>query len=195
MVSGAKTLTQMDGGDGTLMVTRRQLRIILSLLFPIVLLGALVAHKQWVLQHGAEIHLPIEGFDPRDLLSGHYLTFRINYGIPVCINNPENNGSSSRLQEYPAHVCLAPPGFAFGHTANTECSLFILGNCQGSNFRAGIERFYIPEEYARPLDTEVRNKKGEIILSVSASGTATIKGLLINGTPWQEAVTPQSPRR
>lgn len=179
------------------MVTRRQLRIILSLLLPIVLLSAIVAHKQWALEHGAQIQLPIEGFDPRDLLSGHYLTFRINYGMPVCSDDAEiNRGKPSvQHQELPAYVCLAPPSFGLGHVTNPECSLFILGTCQGRNFRAGIERFYIPEAYAYPLEREVRSKKGEIILSVASSGTATIKGLLINGAPWQEAVTPVSTRR
>ena len=42
---------------------------------------------------GSEIILPISGFDPRDILSGHYLVYRIDYGIQnkdIC-GNYDNN--------------------------------------------------------------------------------------------------------
>ncbi|MEO5326759.1 MAG: GDYXXLXY domain-containing protein [Magnetococcus sp. THC-1_WYH] len=173
--------------------TRRKIRIILSLMIPILFLSGLVANRQWIRHHGIEVRLPIEGFDPRDLLAGHYLTYRINYGVAVCSNSrpktiPDNPG------EIPAHVCLTPLSFKFGNNRDPECHITIRGTCRGQQFLAGIERFYIPESYAHPLDAAVRNKSGEILLSVTDSGTASVKGLLIGGRPWQEAVTPEPVR-
>ncbi|MBF0148112.1 MAG: GDYXXLXY domain-containing protein [Magnetococcales bacterium] len=165
------------------------LRIILSLLLPILFFAALVAHKEWTLRHGIEVRLPIEGFDPRDLLAGHYLIYRINYGVLVCTNEHYD-------QEVPATVCLKPTvAFHSGQEPIAECHLWIKGTCRHNRFEAGIERFFIPEAYARPLDQAVRNKSGEIIVGVTASGTAMVKELLIDGSPWHLAVTPEPIRR
>ncbi|MBF0604869.1 MAG: GDYXXLXY domain-containing protein [Nitrospirae bacterium] len=174
---------------------RHKVRIILSLMVPIVFFSGLVASKQWTRDHGIEVRLPIEGFDPRDLLSGHYLIYRINYGVAVCPSNrSETIPDAASGEKVPAYVCLNPRSFRFGNTKNPECGLTIRGACRGEQFLAGVERFYIPEAYAHPLDAAVRNKSGEIILSVTDSGTASVKGLLIGGRPWQEAVTPEPVR-
>jgi uncharacterized membrane-anchored protein len=61
----------------------------------------------------------------------------------------------------------------------------IKGNCSGSQFKAGIERFYIPENQASKLDKDVRSKKGSIVLSVTPDGHAQIKDLLIDGKSWK----------
>ncbi|MBF0421471.1 MAG: GDYXXLXY domain-containing protein [Magnetococcales bacterium] len=168
-------------------LSRPQLRLIVSLLVPILLLAAIVAYKQWLLDHGREVRLPIEGFDPRHLLSGHYLTFRVDYGTPVCIQE-DKTSPPHPVPEMAAQVCLQPLGFQMSDAEDPSCRLRIRGYCRGQNFFAGIERYYIPEEFARLLDSEVRNKLGAIVIGVSDSGTAIIKELLINGTPWRQTI-------
>lgn len=173
----------------------RQLRVTLSLMLPIAFLCGLVAVKQWTLHQGIDIKLPIEGFDPRDLLAGHYLTYSVNYGVPVCADSTVGNIPDPFAgHDIPAYVCLKPAFFRFGKQFSPECTLAIRGVCRMFRFEAGIERFYIPENYARPLDLAVRNKNGEIIVSITDSGTAMVKELLIDGRPWHEAVTPASIR-
>ena len=59
--------------------------LIAAVVFPIVVLLGVMLSKQAQLSQGSQVVLPIAGFDPRDLLSGHYLTYRINYGAsPDC---------------------------------------------------------------------------------------------------------------
>ena len=52
-----------------------------ALLLPVLLLASVAGWKSWVVAAGNRVILPIQGFDPRDLLSGHYLIYTIDYGI------------------------------------------------------------------------------------------------------------------
>src|SRR5215469_3254703 len=52
-------------------------RVVLALaLVDLVFFGGWIALEE-SLRRGGPIHLPIEGYDPRDLLSGHYVRFQL----------------------------------------------------------------------------------------------------------------------
>lgn len=157
--------------------------LIASLALPMFALIANAVWSEWERHQGQEVTIPITGFDPRDLLSGHFLTYQLQYGA---------NNSDCRPEGAPAIMCLQPS--AQLHVNTTEqpanCDLYIRGQCVGlGRFSANIERFYIPEEYATVLDQKVRNNQGALVLGVDNKGKATIRDLLIEGKPWKEAVT------
>jgi len=150
--------------------------IVIALIFPIIVLAALVGYKVNILSIGKEITLPISGYDPRDLLAGHYLIYTVDYGIRgICSGH-----SGVRT----AHVCLRPKKFTYQLPEN--CELMIKGFCRGSQFNAGIERYYVPEKDALRLENLVQSGEASIVLSVSRSGNAQIKDLLINGKSWKD---------
>ena len=159
-------------------MNRSKTVLLSALLFPIVALGILTGYKHYKVTAGIEVTLPIEGYDPRDLLSGHYLTYRVNYETRnVCEQSQRANYSEG-------YICLDPRHFSY--LKPESCELMIKGTCSGSRFKAGIERFYIPENQAKKLDKDVRSKKGSIVVSVTPDGHAQIKDLLIDGKPWNE---------
>ncbi len=150
--------------------------ILIALIIPILVLAVWVGYKQFTFSIGKEITLPIMGYDPRDLLSGHYLTYRIDYGIGgIC-------AGSFRGQD--GYVCLSPKRFSSWRPEN--CKLMIKGFCSRSQFIAGIERYYVPEKDAKRLEGLVQSGEASIVLSVSPIGEAQIKDLLINGKPWRD---------
>jgi uncharacterized membrane-anchored protein len=167
--------------------------LIFALVFPILVLAALIIYKQVRVMIGKEIILPISGFDPRDILSGHFLIYRIDYGIQnndICRNYDNNNDAyiclkkdSSRPDTY--FSTISPDKDLF-ESEDEECFAVIKGKCKDGLFTAGIERFFIPEGYAYSLDSAVRNSHGKIVLSVTKGGSAAIKDLLIDGKPWRE---------
>ena len=55
-------------------------RLAFALAFPIALLAGHTAYKQARVMIGTTVVVPIAGFDPRDLLSGHFLTYRLDMG-------------------------------------------------------------------------------------------------------------------
>lgn len=157
-------------------MNQSRITLIAALLVPIVALGVLTGYKHYRVTIGTEVILPIEGYDPRDLLSGHYLTYRVNYGA-------KNICEQSKSNQYTVgYVCLQPKHFTYFKPKS--CQIMIKGTCNGTRFKAGIERFYIPEDQAVKLDKDVRSKKGSIVLSVTPDGHAQIKDLLIDGKPW-----------
>ncbi len=150
-------------------------RLLAALALPLAMLAAMALNHQWRRDHGREVVLPIQGFDPRDLLAGHYLRYRIDYGVKPC-QAPRNLPDAS--------ICLQPERrFSAGDTP-PDCTLYIRGQCRHGRFEAGIERFYIPEADAGELETLTRKKHAALRLSISPDGRASIRELLIDGKTW-----------
>ncbi len=177
----------------------RNPRLALALAFPIVCLTGLTAYKQVRVMAGTSIVIPIAGFDPRDLLSGHYLTYRLDMGegsASICDPGWEAQGEGPD----PAFVCVAAEGgrmlFARRvqlHQPPTSgtlpgCAVVLRGRCERGRFTAGIERFYVSEERAAALDRAVRSGKGAVVVAIDRTGAAAVKDLLIDGKPWREVV-------
>lgn len=150
--------------------------LIIILLFPIITLFALTVYKKYLIESGYEVTLKIYGYDPRDLLSGHYVVYAVDYGIPDLCRD------YSTIQT--AYICLDTK--TFSSVLDTKCKHFIRGICSYGHFEAGIEKFYIPENKAAMLDKKVRNKKASIVISVSPEGRAQIKDLLIDDKSWRQ---------
>ena len=150
--------------------------LIAALAVPILSLTALAGYKKYKLSFGKEIRLPVQGYDPRDLLSGHYLIYRVDYGA----KDPCSEAAGNR----DLFLCLEPRKFSFESPAN--CSTLIRGVCKDGRFEAGIEKFFVPEEKAKILEKMLLSQPAEIILSVPETGRAQVKNLLINGRLWSE---------
>lgn len=152
--------------------------VVAALVFPIFALMAVVANKASVRRSGTDLTLKISGFDPRDLLAGHYLIYTVDYGIAgLCMNGAEKKQA--------VYVCPRERVVQYDGVT-PDCDPFIRGRCEGRRFVAGVERYYIPAEKAPQLDRLVRDQKGSVVLSVASDGTAQVKELLINGIRWDE---------
>ncbi|BFM13079.1 GDYXXLXY domain-containing protein [Simiduia litorea] len=149
--------------------------LIAALLFPIVGLAFLAGTKAYVSSLGKEFTLPVIGFDPRDLLSGHYIVYQIAFDIDdLCAEYNE-----------PQAICLVDSGDHYASNSATDCEYPLTGFCQGGRFQTGLERFYIPQSEALRLDAAVRKGEGSIVLSVTPSGANVVKALLIDGQSWR----------
>ncbi len=145
--------------------------LLLVLGFPIFSLMALTAYKKHILSTGIEVVLPIKGYDPRDLLSGHFLIYRIDYGVEgICTGNQE---------QQTAYVCLEPKIFSVEEPV--DCKKLIRGTCRNREFKAGIEKYFVAEEKALALEKAILNKSASIVVVLSPSGVAIVKELLVDG--------------
>lgn len=152
-----------------------QKKYIVAFFLPFLSLVLLSVYKQVQISTGTDVTLPIRGYDPRDLLSGHYLTFSVDFELPeLCKNQkPEER-----------YVCINPRFESVNPPE--DCSLFIRGVCKWGRFDTGVERYYVPEKDALLLERLVTDKQASIVLSVGRDGTPRIKELLLNGKPWKE---------
>jgi uncharacterized membrane-anchored protein len=168
---------------GAKMIQTRKV-VLIALLIPIIGLLALTITKKIILSDGREFEFVIEGYDPRDLLAGHYLQFRVIYGTRgICENIQGEIESSRQVKHLDAYICLIPEK-KFSFEKPTTCDYFVSGVCEYNRFVAGLERFYIPQEKAYDLENKIRIHKASIIVSVLKNGKAQIKDLLFDGKSW-----------
>jgi uncharacterized membrane-anchored protein len=164
----------MGGKVGAMIQTKRAL--ILVLIIPILVLAGLTLYRSYVRSMGVEVILPISGYDPRDLLSGHYLIYRIEYGVEGICSGRTGQGTIG-------YVCLEPKMFSSSPPMN--CSKLIRGTCNDGRFEAGIEKYYVPEKEAKQLERQIQSKSASILLSITSTGQAQVKDLLVNGQSWK----------
>jgi len=159
-----------------------QLRLAAALVFPIIVLAANTWMYQQQRSAGESFKFPIEGFDPRDMLSGHYLFYKVDYGIL--------NGNGCPASDITAVLCLRPEKRVYPVDERPAgCEVYLQGECDASSvFTAGLDRFYIPQEYAAKLEEKIANKKGEIEVSIDKHGNAALLDLLIEGKTWKESI-------
>ncbi len=162
------------------MITKRQ-GIIVALIIPILFLAGFLfkSHYAWLV--GERVTLSVHGFDPRDLISGNYISYRIDYKVPsMC--GPHQVDLTRPPQ---AFVCLKPKIFSYERPLSSSCDLYIKGYCRYGRFHAGIEHFYLPEKDIKKIDKLIRYHKVKIIVSITKSGSAVVTQLLLEDTPWK----------
>lgn len=150
---------------------------LLTLLLPIVALLFLTVFKAYSLQSGMKFILPISGYDPVDPISGHFVTYRIEYGAGVCEihNRKAREGCICLFQKDADHIYI--PGCSVDSLR--DCDAFIRGKCRNGRFEAGIEKYFIPEENAETIDKTVRKGKSKIRISVKKDGSALVEDLIL----------------
>ncbi|MEG3640259.1 GDYXXLXY domain-containing protein [Magnetococcus sp. PR-3] len=177
---------------------------ILAVSLPILALSGLVGVKSHILQNGQTIILPITGLDPRDLLSGHYLTYQVHYGVQgLCSDQPQVNAPSPLTQKThrsphgsgptSAFLCLDPKQFFYNKPAKKTCQTVLAGRCHNGQFTAGIEKFYIPQKFAPLLERAVQNQQGQVSIKVTADGKAQVDNLFIQKQPWKSYLNRHHP--
>ena len=157
-----------------------------AVLFPILGLLALIGRAELNLRAGREWHLPITGYDPRDLLSGHYLRYRYD----LAWDPPDACGDAQGAIAPACCVCLAPQeGSKEPLFRNVRCDATArcLSWAPGASL-AGPQRFFVPEDRARDLEDALRTRRAAIRARVTDDGVVAVDTLLLDGRPWQDAL-------
>lgn len=159
----------------------RSLRLI-AVSLPIAFLVFMIASAEWQLADSRTWHFAIRGYDPRDLLRGHYVLFQVDVDpaetIGTCaIDDPDCCYCLSPGDDIEARVALAPCA-----EARSQCEAFV----RTAPLHA-LRRFYIPEagriELESRLRSAARERRAHVAVAVSASGEPMIEALLVDGQP------------
>lgn len=165
----------------------------LAVLVPVLGLAVLVGRAEHASRHGAVWTIPIEGYDPRDLLHGQYLQYRYRLrwqGGDTC-------GSSSHGAGQPVPgccLCLTRDG-ASGYdpfVRQVQCDE-APGTCEGSLRAEGMmppQRYFVPEDRAQALEAALRAHEAAIELTASPSAEPAVRELLLDRRPWRDVLGP-----
>lgn len=156
------------------------------IMISIVLLTAWSGRLLYDRAHGTRLTVPVEGFDPRSLISGRYIRLQIKYEADLSCGNKRNFDVSE------AYICWDTKKIT--KKMPEDCPVFIRGQCRWGRFRDNVSRYYLPEDAAPVIDRDLRKRISEddgeniyeLRLSVTKTGAAYPEELLINGEPWGE---------
>lgn len=160
----------------------------IAVLIPILGLLFLVGRAEFAARSGPTWHIPIEGYDPRDLLHGRYLQyqFRFNWqGTSDC--GDRVRGGRPELDP-DCCLCLTRTNEPGIDPAVRQTSCHAVAECDGWLYAAAVEpplRYFVPEDRARDLETALGNREVSIELTCGRNGTPAIIELYLDGAPWR----------
>ena len=164
----------------------------IAVLIPIVGLLFLVGRAEFAARSGPTWHIPIEGYDPRDLLHGRYLQyqFRFNWqGESDC--GGETRGGQPDLDPT-CCLCLTRTNDRGIDPPVRQVSCADAERCDGWLEAASVEpplRFFVPEDRARALERALGKREASLELASGSSGTPAIIELYLDGAPWRQQLS------
>lgn len=170
-------------------------------LLALALVG-LVVREGVARSQGQEIVLAISGYDPRSLLTGHYVQFQFRSEYPAGTPCPPGSGGYSRRPE--AWVALARQGdhHVAAGTALSRAGALKLGevavrgdiDCLQRSapettwvvLNLGVDRLHTDQAQAEAIQKLLRATRDGpatdyAVVSVGADGKARLKGLIVGG--------------
>lgn len=159
-------------------------KVVFAVIIPIIVLLAWVAELQFNAMGGTIIRVKVQGYDPRDLLAGHYINFSLSLPeISLCSDDRVERRGDDHC------VCFEPSSDGVYHEAKwgglcvdkpQNCVTFLQGFCRWGRFAAGVERYSISERIAPavltiPPDSSVliaiNHGKGQVIQLLTGEET------------------------
>lgn len=152
--------------------------LLAALIAPLLVIVLGIVKAEWHLAHARTWVFAITGYDPRDILRGHYLQYRL------VLNESEPLGPC--LEEAGQECCLCltetspdlPP-----KVQRATCEL-ARQRCDGilqTRALKGLERYYIPEEGALELERQLQQAalRGEarLVVAIDAAGNPQVQTL------------------
>jgi uncharacterized membrane-anchored protein len=162
-------------------VSRNVIRV--ALVLPLLVVVFAIARAELFLKQSTELTLPIGGYDPRDLLQGHYLQFRLVLDAEhteereACDANREACcWCLTRTQDTPA----ARAERATCRSARELCDGALPLQAADRSFR-----FYVPESQAHALENELRDARAAdnayATFALDQNGEARVRALTLAG--------------
>lgn len=164
----------------------------LALVMMIALPSLLLVKSFYDREQGRVWLVDIDGYDPRDLLYGHYLNFTYDWNFAT----PQDGG-----QCYGRNCCIclneSVPGSIRAPLAKTlrcdapergQCSSVITGG-HGRHPAVRGQRYYVPEKDGLRLEGILRDEQHEAQMEIAvprSGGPAMIRKLYIDQQPLEE---------
>jgi hypothetical protein len=170
---------------------RKSLILGAALALPLIGLGLAWADTHRKAQTGTDWDVPIMGYDPRDLLRGHYITYqydwpglkreRFGFVTELCVEGSAPAISRVTIPNMPMTAAASSP------PPQSKCAVSARapqgGDDQGNGLEGGI--YYVPQTQAVDYEKKLRDPKlqGVIRLRIRDDGITRPVGLTFRPRP------------
>jgi uncharacterized membrane-anchored protein len=155
----------------------------LAVVLPLLAVGLGIVRAELFRGRARDFVFEIEGYDPRDLLRGHYLQFRLRIE-PLPVREPCDDAAADCC------LCLtrSDPD-AVPYVERATCAT-ARSSCDGAlhiRYLNEPQRYYVPEQNAAALEkrllSAMEHRRAHAVLAIDASGQAQVRELRVDGAP------------
>jgi hypothetical protein len=165
--------------------------VLVAVVLPVLAIALGIVRAELLLRRAPDFVLEMDGYDPRDLLRGHYLQFTLRVD-PLAEREPCDAAERGRCC-----VCLtrAGPG-VLSAAARSSCAT-ARAACDGAlplEMLARSYRFYVPEKRALELERQARDAvargAAHAAFALDADGVVRVREVRIDGTAIPGSIAP-----
>jgi uncharacterized membrane-anchored protein len=150
-------------------------RFAFIIVLDVVFFGGWIAQNEYKARVGDEVLLPVRGYDPRDLLSGHYVRFRL-------VAESQASELVDRNRSGPMPFCIEKADDErWNVTQQGTCEVFIMGDVDRGTVHFPVDRFYVDEARANEVLSFSESKDTFVRARVDADGGVRLLDLVVNG--------------
>jgi uncharacterized membrane-anchored protein len=167
-------------------------------------------NAEMALRKGTTYNISVEGFDPRDILKGHYIRYKIKWDLDLDktisffkLNDGFNNKKSclcyNKLKKsYPIQctnnktTCdtkikgmLTTHFYSIPKDPIEKADFFKSLKREDFEYKIGIEKYYIPETHAKKLEKLLLEHNGSISFKVNNNGKAILIEFNLDNKEWE----------
>lgn len=162
-------------------------KLLIAVSIPFVLLSLLIVRAELHISQGKEWKFQVQGYDPRDLLRGHYLRFGLRYDWEVEASRSCTVGGDCCL-------CLTDVGGVVPKVKKLSCDI-AQHECEShvrDEFLLDLNRYYIPEDQAQIAEKILREARIDneafLTISVNSKGEPQIVDMTLHGESLEELI-------
>ena len=184
------------------MTQRRHLILsTLVLILPLLVLGGIILKNERDIASAKTWRVKITGYDPRDLLYGHYLSFRFDWGVSLNARHLRGGTKLLLVSRCPKRINHPPckPQKLRGGSAmrqpRSHAGRYTCSNggqsCQNNPDAfdpEATQRYFIPESAATQLNTLLVNRQYilQVDVKIGSSGQHVLGDLYIENVEWRD---------
>jgi uncharacterized membrane-anchored protein len=130
---------------------------------------------------GEQVKLPVEGYDPRDLLSGHYARFRLIAEREARAFVPPSLSESSGPVEFCAESSADRLHVARYREGGEGCRYVLRGQLSHGFVEFDVNRFYVDERRAHDVAFVRAGPETYLVATLDGRGGVHVVDLVVDG--------------
>jgi hypothetical protein len=165
--------------------------VLVAVVLPVLAIALGIVRGELLLRRAPDFVLEMDGYDPRDLLRGHYLQFTLRVD-PLAEREPCDAAARGGCC-----VCLtraAPGALSAAERAPCDTARAVCDGALPIEALSRPYRFYVPEARAVELERQARDamERGtaHAVFALDADGAVRVRELRIDGTAIPGSIAP-----